>query len=91
MKKLVKKKKKHKLSKADQSKGGKKHRRVRLGSILTDAQGEALIKKAYEVAMAGDTVLLKSLLEQKYGRPVSTVSATVDTEITIVNKVYGTD
>lgn len=87
-KSLSKKNNKHQLTTKDASKGGKV-RKVRVGDILTDLQGRALLEKAMEIALAGDAVLLKTLIEQKYGRPVATLEAKVDANIDLTMITYG--
>ncbi len=71
------------------AKGGRAGRRERIADLLTKEQKQTILDKCIEKANEGDTVMLKSMQEQIWGRPVATLEAKVDSNVMINVVDYG--
>lgn len=64
----------------------------RISDYLTEKKVEGLVQKAYEMASIGDTVMLKFVLEQHFGKAPQAVDLTTGGEaisITVPPEVAG--
>lgn len=86
---LPKKKIGRKFTTKEARKGGLNGRRERISDLLTQAQKQMILDKCIEKANEGDTVMLKSMQEQIWGRPVATLETKVDAQVTINVMHYG--
>ena len=66
-------------------------KRERISDLLTKKQRKMILDKCIQKAEEGDTVMLKSMQEQIWGRPTSTIEAKVEANVSIELVNYGED